>query len=508
LAVLATLVVLGGCGGRASGILGGGSGTNEGGSSGNVTGTPEGSTSEMQPETSVADSPAGTKSEASNGNPFTVTDAGAGSVDSTAGLEASALIDAADASETEADVIVPCGPPTAGTLFVDPSAGHDDDGGTGSQACPFRSLTHALSLVGDAGAPTTIEIVNTGAAPTLSQSTGEVFPITVPGGVTILAEDTTKNTPTVEVSVTANVAVVDPCFSAKIAGFCLTKPNVSLSHLSVSPSSLPPGFSYGILILNPGGAVNVDHVTIENFDSDGIYVLGAAPASAVNLNLTVGPGFTAHGNGSAGLHVYSGTATIVGGAGAEHTSFTQNRFGIWAENTGAVNVQGAAIDPANPDVNDVDVDDNSGNGLLLNGDFAGVNLPTVSRVMGLHVKGNGSSGSDEWGAGIVGLGPLVLRGSYVANNGAGIIVDKGQNGAADVDLGNQVGPDYGRNAFVSNTSWAICNQSRLLLPAAGNIFGTVDCSVGGKLDPALLGPQADPIDCGDMTSVNVANCTF
>jgi hypothetical protein len=157
-------------------------------------------------------------------------------------------------------------------------------------------------------------------------------------------------------------------------------------------------------------------------------------------------------------------------------------------------------------VNDVDVDNNSGNGLWRY--FTGANSPTVSRVVGLHVEGNGSSGSDEWGAGIVGLGPLVLRGSYVANNAAGIVVDQDQNSGLYVDLGNEVGPDYGRNVFVGNTSWAICNLSRLLLPAAGNIFGTVDCSVGGKLAPALLGPQADSIDCGGSTSVEVANCTF
>jgi hypothetical protein len=270
----------------------------------------------------------------------------------------------------------------------------------------------------------------------------------------------------------------------------------------VDALDLPTGYTYGILILDPGGTVTVDHMAIENFDSDGIYVLGSTPA----VNLTVGPGFVAHGSGSAGLHLFSGTATIVGGAGAEHTSLTQNRFGIWVEAQGGVNVQGAAIDPASPDVSDVDVDDNSGNGVWLNGDFPNGNVPTVSRVSGLHVAGNGSDGSDYWGAGIAGLGPLVLRGSYIANNGAGVAVY--QNSAEDVDLGNPVGPDYGRNIFVGNTSWAICNQSRPLLLAVGNIFGTVDCSVGGKLDPALLGPQANPIDCGDTTTVNVSNCTF
>ncbi len=510
LAVLAAILILGGCGGRASGILGRESGSNEGGSSGNVTsGTPEGSTVEMQPHGSVTDSPSGTGAEGSSGNPTTASDGGAdatgagiGSVDATGGLEASSLIDAAHASESEADVMVPCGPPAAGTLFVDPNAGHDDDGGTGSQSCPFKSLTHALSLVGDAGAPVTVEIVNTSAEPTLSQSTGEVFPIAVPGGVTITAEDTTKNTPTVEVSVTPNVAVADPCLSGKIAGFCLSEPNARLSHLIVVVPSVTGGaYDYGVIIVSPG-TVTVDHVTIEDFtEGDGIYLPGSVAGS--NVKPTIGPGVLVRGSTYAGLHVYNGTATIVGGAGAEHTSFTANSYGIWVEVWGAVNIQGAPIDAANPDLSDIDVDDNFNNGLYLNTAFGGAS-PPPSRISGLHVAGNGTNNPSA-GVGIQGLGPFMMRGSYIGiNGGRGVNVYEYHY----IDLGNPVGPDYGRNIFAGNPDGDICNESGANEPpvaAGGNIFGTIDCAIGGKLNPAVLGPAND---CGDTTSVNVANCTF
>jgi hypothetical protein len=496
LAVLAAFLVLAGCGGRSSGILGAGSGANEGGSSGNVTGTPEGATVETLPEASVADSPSEPGSEGSSGN--SVVDAGAdatgvggGSVDATEGLEASALIDAADASEAESepDVVVPCGPPASGTFFVDPNAGHDDDGGTGSQGCPFKSLTHTLSLVEDAGAPVTVEIVNTSAAPTLSQSTGEVFPITVLGGVTITAEDTTKNTPTVEVGVSP--ATSNPAFSAGnlcapscARGFYLDRPNARLSHLVLDDPGLTVR-DYAIAIAS-AGTVTIDHVTVQNFVGDGIIVYAPAVATP-----TIGPGVVVHGCAGAGIHSFAdNVVTILGGAGADHTSFTQNEYGIWMYYS-SIDIQGTAISQANPDASDVDVDDNE-IGLLLSPPSGS----GTATVRGLHAVGNTDGGI------LCGLS-LTLRGSYIANNKAqaGFAGGFEVYGSGSMDLGNPAGPDYGRNIFVGNTGGDICGASaQQPVLAAGNIFGTTDCAVGGKLDPSVT--------CGDTTTVNVANCTF
>jgi len=76
LAVLTAILVVGGCGGRSSGVLGAASGVNEGGAPGSVASTPEGSTADVQPDSSVADAPSDTTSEASSGNPVTDVDAG------------------------------------------------------------------------------------------------------------------------------------------------------------------------------------------------------------------------------------------------------------------------------------------------------------------------------------------------------------------------------------------------------------------------------------------------
>jgi hypothetical protein len=510
LTVLAAVFVVVGCGGRASGPLGAGSGANEGGSSRNVTSAPEGSTGETQPEAWVADSPSEPAPDGSVGNPVTAVDAGAdattagGSVDAMEGLEASpAPIDATDATEIGADIEVPCGPPGVGTYFVDPSAGHDDDGGNGSQACPFRSLTHALSLVGDAGASVTVEIVNTSAAPTLSQSTGEVFPITVPGGVTITAADTAKNTPTVDVGL-APITLVGGagCGGLCARGFYLFQPNARLSHLVVNDQS-PTDSDYGIVIESPG-TVTIDHVTVQNFGmgfSEGIHV-SLAPSLAPNANDTpaIGPGVVVRdGVVGVGLDIETGTVTITGGQGPEHTSFTGYQTGIWVRNQAAVDIRGTPISPNSPDVSDVDVDNNTGSGLLMSVVPADGPSPPVSTVSGLHAVGNGPSGL----GGIETERPVILRGSYIADN---MVYGVWVSATAGVDLGNPVGPDYGRNIFVGNVGGDICNGlgSPPLL-ATGNVFGTIDCSVGGKLSPAVLGNTAD---CGDATTINVSNCTF
>jgi hypothetical protein len=440
-----------------------------------------------QPDGSVTDAPSEPESEGSSGNPFPfadagadATDAGAGSVDATGGLDASGLIDATDATETEdeseADTVVPCGPAAAGTLFVDPNAGHDDDGGTGSQACPLKSLTHALSLVGDSGAPLTVEIVNTGvAAPTLSQGTGEVFPITVPGGVTIIAEDTTKNTPLVLVGETPMGLLC-----SGVVGLYLGQANARLSHLVVSAQTPCPG-TVGIDIEST--SATVDHVTVSDFTGEGIAVGQGSDPSADGA-VTIGPGLVVRGCGLYGLYALA-PVTVLGGQGGDHTSFTGGGSGVLVESQGMVNIPGATISPSNPDVSDVDVDNNQEMGMWLATDLA----QTPSIVTGLHVAGNARLG-------ILSDGPLVLRGSYIGQNEAAV----GINGHG-IDLGNPVGPDYGRNIFVGNPGGDICGASaQNPVLAAGNIFGTIDCAVGGKLDPSVT--------CGDTTNVNVSDCTF
>jgi hypothetical protein len=490
LPLLASLLALGGCAGQSFDLPGLGAGKNEGGSSGSATNTPEGS-KVATPSDGSADDFSGRAADGSTRMPVnaldtSVSEASAESgatAPSEAGPEGSLPTGAADANSGEGDIGTGCGPATGGTYFVDPNTGRDDDGATGSRSCPFESLTHALSIVGDAGAAVTVEIVNVGmAAPTLDESTGEVFPIIVPGGVTITAEDTTKNTPTVEPGLTQNVPIASPCTMGTTPAFCLPYEHARLSHVVVDDSNAPTGLTYGIVVASPGVVV-IDHVTVENFSAGGIYV--PPTEGAPGPTPTIGPGVVALRDGVAGLRVDSNAmVTIMGGAGNDHTSFTQNGYGIWVAG-GAVNVRGTAISASNPDVSDIDADRNSRIGLR----FEGALPPIVSTVLGLHIVG-----AQQYG--ILASGSLTLRDSFVGNNQMGVDVEGG-----NFDLGNPVGRDYGRNIFVGNAAGDICGSSaRQPVLAAGNIFGTVDCALGGKLDPSVT--------CGDTTDVNVSNCTF
>jgi hypothetical protein len=425
-------------------------------------------------------------SDASSGNPASSTDADAGalqveenSADAAVVSAATDATDVIDVSESGPDVAMPmpCGPPTGGTWFVDPVAGQDDDGGTGSQACPLKSLTHAFSrgAAVDAGAAVTVEIVNTNAAPTLSKSTGEVFPITVPGGWTITAEDATRNTPTVLVEPSGVVPTwqlpgcAPPCANA----FALLSPGSRVSHVSAVYSGAPGG-AVGVAVESGSGVL--DHMSIQGFVTRGIRVFSGRPFPEAK-GLSVGPGVVVTGS-SVGLEVNGGTAapvTVTGGLGAEHTSFTgAGNAGIVVDRTGVLFVDGPPIDPAEPLTGNVDVDRN-GTGMFVFG---------TATVSGLHAGGN------TWGIGCNGC-TLTMRGSYVGNNKMTGVEAESQS----VDLGSAA--SYGRNIFVGNGGGDICYGAAT---AVGNVFGDVDCRVGGKLDPAVT--------CGNTTSVNVANCTY
>ncbi|HEY9806056.1 MAG TPA: DUF1565 domain-containing protein, partial [Candidatus Obscuribacterales bacterium] len=69
------------------------------------------------------------------------------------------------------------------TLYVNPAAGNDAANGT--QAAPLKTLTRALQ---QARAGTTIQLV----AGTYSTASGEVFPLAVPAGVTVVGNESNK----------------------------------------------------------------------------------------------------------------------------------------------------------------------------------------------------------------------------------------------------------------------------------------------------------------------------
>jgi hypothetical protein len=405
---------------------------------------------------------------------------------------------------------VKCAPVQDSTYYIDPSAGIDSASSTGAANCPFRSLTHTLSVIGlDAGAGVTIEIINDGFAPVLSASTGEVFPVQPPANVTIIAEDTTKNLPVLQSDGQVG-PVLPPSF------FYLASQGCRVSHLIVDGSggTLNEGF------LVEGHGNSIDHVTVQN-TSTGIGVSSG--------DLSLGPGVVVRNNANFGLFLQGvSTVAIQGGRGSEHTSFSANgESGIVVLNTSAVTIQGTNIDPARPDQSDVDAD-NNGAGLRIGQGGPDIELP-VNVVQGLHASGNTN------GIEVLSCTRLRLRGSYVGDDHqSGLVVLPVLAGFGNtcwpedvgkIDLGNPTGPDYGRNIFqapdagsATNLSGAICLNGPVpgyqpsTLPAvlaAGNVFGNTDCAVGGTLTRSAA--CSGQVDIGGISpdggaAIDVSNC--
>ncbi len=412
---------------------------------------------------------------------------------------------------------VTCGPIEASTYYVDPLAGIDQAPSTGSANCPFRSLTHALSVIGpDAGVGATIEIVNDAVAPILSESTGEDLPITPPANVTITAQDPTQNAPILEVH--ANQILRDDTGQGGgyVYVFALENPSCKISHLVVDGNKLDRVVAFEIHSA-PG---SVDHVTVRNaYRGFEVENFGVLPDGGGLDPFSIGPGVIVQDSSEDGVFLYGhGALTIHGGRGSDHTSFSQNAgTGIALRDLASLTIDGTDIDPATPDENDVDTDGNKVAGLAI-GQY-GEDLEPGNVVRGLHSSGNWHGIEAEPCA------RLKLRGSYAANNtGAGVYIatalpsggecnDGDPPAPGDLDLGNSNGPDYGRNIFqsrdagpASNVSGSIC-VADVKVPAfhppwptilaAGNIFGGADCALGGTLK--RLPTCSDQADVGGVS---------
>jgi len=203
------------------------------------------------------------------------------------------------------------------TLFVNVSTGSDANPGT--LALPFKTITHAMSV---ATSGTTVQVAP-GIYDTMSQSTPEVFPITVPDGVLLIGDEANKGGGSTPTSIyggglapgsapgMVGVALV-PGTGSTIAGFTITNDD--------------PAFTVrrGLMLGN-------DSVTLRNNT-----VTGATHTIGVQIDASTNHVITGNqivGNGpSSGV----GLGFISGGAGSkvENNVITGNGFGVEYEVTG------------------------------------------------------------------------------------------------------------------------------------------------------------------------------
>jgi hypothetical protein len=523
-----------GCGGSSGGTLGSG---DDGGSPDATTGTTD-------------SGGGGTDSEATDsggrGTDSEATDSGGGGADSEAadtggggGNGDSAVSDSGNDSATgggdsstdagtKADAAdgSTCTPVTGThpTYIVDPVEGSDTTG-TGntsvSASCAFQTITHALQVIGNAPAGTTIDIVNSAASGgvTLHGVTGtptagqEKFPITLPSNVTLA---TSGGPVTIQVPTGANGIVLAGNPSA-IAG----RANAALTIDGQSNTA-----TGGVVVESP--AATLSGVTIQNFGAAGISVNDfGGNASA----LTIEAGVQSNGNGTEGLSV-QGTSTASINSTTTPIQFKDNAaHGIYVRGTAAVTVTGD-LGAAAPGTSTVIASGNALAGIWIQQTAGtGARNALTGVVCGTSTQGNGLR--------IVPGSNVRVRNSwFLGNNESGIDIENVSGAVASTDISNiDLGTmgSHGDNVVQApaggsvNGNAGICLAidagANVALPAYGNVFGgtgatAVNCATTmatlrtagnlGCANHADVGGNiiAFPNDGGAGNTINVTQCSY
>ncbi len=143
-------------------------------------------------------------------------------------------------------------------LYVNPSTGND--GGNGSPAAPLKTIARALQ---QAKAGTTVQL----SPGTYSAATGEVFPLTVPSGVTVLGNEASKGN---GILVTGSGKFLSPTFAGQNVTFRL-ETNSQLRGVTVTNPELR-GTAVWVESTNPAIANN----TFINNKREGVFATGSA----------------------------------------------------------------------------------------------------------------------------------------------------------------------------------------------------------------------------------------
>ena len=418
-----------------------------------------------------------------------------------------------------------CDSVSGNTYYVDPtngsdaatSTGSDMSGGLTASRCAFKTLTHALKVVGSPNAATTILVLGASTV-----SAGETFPFVVPANVVIKGQG---GTVTVKVPATmmnadgGTVAGEGFELDAATSGLeSLTidgQSNTSAEGVHAGTGSAASTYLKNVIVQSFTGTagVLVDGTGVLTLDEgvqltsnvDGLSVRGASPAAAGNAimgNTNQANPTTFSKNTNAGIRVT--------GAG-------------WITVTGMAGVNGAGSVIASSNATGALIAQDQTNG-----------LPNACAISGFVGWANTLDGLQLQGGSVA-----TVRSSYFGANGIGVDILHATISAAapddtsHLDLGQNSGAQAGKNTLQSvppsdgatsaqNTGAGVCysilpNKSQTLY-AWGNYWvdfaGTapIDCTAAnpGQLSdtPVCTGG----VDVGGpglaTNTVHVENCTL
>jgi hypothetical protein len=290
-----------------------------------------------------------------------------------------------------------CNPPPLGEWYVAPSGSNAT--GTGSQACPFQTIAHAIAQLSAASPATTIFVSSGSAGPfvygagcTAGGAGCDSTPIVVPDGLPqgILIRGTSTDPSLVDV--VGGTAVTD------IAVFAVRSPSVSFVNMTVSPRRLATGSglsrvagAVGFLLEAPvASAAGEGHLT--NLAVDGV-VFGAGSESTSSgvwirggTSPTVGPAVTITGGDHAVMVSDSplgpSNPVITSAAGAEVYLHLAQFACVRVETNTAGNtppsVQLTSTDNATP----VRLEDCAGGGIVVDNGSGSVENTSISTSAG------------------------------------------------------------------------------------------------------------------------------
>ncbi|QLE55992.1 DUF1565 domain-containing protein [Nostoc sp. TCL26-01] len=150
-----------------------------------------------------------------------------------------------------------------GTLFINPVTGNDSN--TGSRLSPFKTLTRALK----ATPPIIIQL----AAGTYSAASGEIFPLVIPEGVTVVGNEANKG---VEIVISGGGEYQSSSFGVQNVSIVLLN-NASLRGVTVT-NPITKGSGVWVESTAPSIANN----TFTNCGREGIFTSGTAKPSIVD----------------------------------------------------------------------------------------------------------------------------------------------------------------------------------------------------------------------------------
>ena len=405
-----------------------------------------------------------------------------------------------------------CDAVSGNSYLVDPTSGDDARGngsgragGAAAADCAFKTLSHALNIIGTPTAATTITIVGPSTLGASASLNGEAtLPFTVPARVTIttqggavtlslrngeqgfsLVGGTGAAASALSPAATA-VLTIDRASATAVPGYGIhVEPTgtgtVTISNVTINHAG--GGTANGAVEL-AGGTVAMSNVTVSNAVQSAIRITGGTPtmsnvtvgtAGANGIAVTAGTvainaGVQVTGSAQDGLAISGGTVTISNGTATNTaTLFNGNtRYGIYVSGATSVLSLTGAISGTTRSVTTQNNGDN-------NVDFVST-AATSSSINGLYSFGSGGDGLYI----VAGSRIRVRNSTFLGNTGSGIRVVTSGTGAADVltdriDLGTATtGTNAGSNTLQTASPTASRNGG------AGLCVGALTAGAGAE----------------------------